>query len=330
MRVLTADDIRSAVPIAAAVDAVADAFAQISTGRAAVPLRVPIGQAEHESHTFFMPALLSGGEGSPPALGLKVVSVFPHNAPRHGLPTIHALVALFDPGTGRPLAVMDGRYLTALRTGAASGAATRALAREGSRTLALFGAGAQAPFQVTAVCAVRPIERVLVVNRGRERAEQLCKALAEQGVRAELVVAASAREALREADVVCCATSSPTPLFDDADVRPGTHINGVGSFTPAMAEVPVATVARARVVVDQLAAAWSEAGDLIDARAAGALDESRTDELGAVIAGAAPGRRDDAEVTFFKSVGNAVQDLAVGRLALDAAARLGLGSEVAL
>jgi ornithine cyclodeaminase len=329
MRILSADDIRRAVPVADAVDAVADAFAQLSTGRADVPLRVPIGQAQHESHTFFMPALLAGGERSAPALGMKVVSVFPHNAARHGLPTIHALVTLFDPGTGRPLAVMDGRYLTALRTGAASGAATRALAREDSRVLALFGAGAQAPFQVLAVCAVRPIERVLVVNRSRERAEQLCAALAGQGIQADLLVTPAAA-ALAEADVVCCATSAATPVFDDADIRPGTHINGVGSFTPQMAEVPAATIGRARVVVDQRAAAWSEAGDLLAARAAGLLDEARTDELGAVIAGIAPGRRAADEITFFKSVGNAVQDLAVGQLALDAATRLGLGSEVEL
>lgn len=330
MRILSADDVRQAVPVAAAVDAVADAFAQLSTGRADVPLRIPIGQEQHDSHTFFMPALLSGtGDGSSAALGLKVVSVFPHNAARHNLPTIHALIALFEPATGRPLAVLDGRYLTALRTGAASGAATRHLARADAQTLAIFGAGGQAPFQVLAVCAVRPITRILIVNRGRERAEQLRATLEAAGLQAEVQIA-DARTALAEADVVCCATSSATPIFDDADLRAGTHINGVGSFTPQMVEVPSATLARARVFVDQQAAAWSEGGDLIAAKAAGLLDESRTTELGAVIAGLAPGRRDPAEITFFKSVGNAVQDLAVAQLALAGAQRLGLGTEVSL
>jgi ornithine cyclodeaminase len=329
MRVLSAEDVRRAVSVEAAVDAVAAAFMQLSTGRATVPLRVPIAQAPHDAHTFFMPALLAGDRQSDPALGLKVVSVFPHNAEHHGLPTIHALVALFDPATGQALAVMDGRYLTALRTGAASGAATRALARPDARTLAMFGAGAQALFQVLAVCAVRPIERVLIVNRSRERADQLCERLREHGLRAELAVVA-AGEALRAADVVCCATSSPTPVFDDGDLRPGTHINGVGSFTPAMVEVPPATTGRARVVVDQREAAWSEGGDLIAARAAGLLDETRTGELGAVLAGAAPGRTSAEQVTFFKSVGNAVQDLAVAALALQAATRLGIGTEVKL
>ncbi|MBK9940835.1 MAG: ornithine cyclodeaminase [Kouleothrix sp.] len=326
MLVLSAADVRRAAPMPAAIDAVAGAFAQLSAGQATVPLRVSIGQPGHDSHTFFMPALLAQSG----ALGLKVVSVFPHNQQRHGLPSIHALVVLIDAATGVPLAAMDGGYLTALRTGAASGAATRALARPAARVLAMFGAGAQAPGQVQAVCAVRPIERVLIVNRGRARAEQLIATLAELGVAAACAVAESAGAALAEADIVCCATSAATPLFDDADLRAGTHINAVGAFTPALAEVPPATIARAYVVVDQHAAALAEAGDLIQAHAAGALDMGRVVELGTILAGAAPGRADDQQITCFKSVGNAVQDLAVGQLVLAEAQRLGLGVEIAL
>jgi ornithine cyclodeaminase len=225
---------------------------------------------------------------------------------------------------------MDGTYLTALRTGAASGAATRVLARPDARVLALFGAGAQAPCQAQAVCAVRPIERIWIVNRSRERAEALRTALIDQGTQADVRLADSAASALAEADVICCATRAPAPLFADANVRPGTHINGVGSYTPELAEVPPETVARARVVVDQRAAAWAEAGDVIQARRAGLLDEGQVVELGEVIAGQAAGRADDAQITFFKSVGNAVQDVAVGQLALAEARRLGLGVEVAL
>jgi ornithine cyclodeaminase len=325
MRILSADDVRRAVPMPAAIDAVAAAFAQLSAGHANVPLRTPIAQERLQSHTFFMPAHLAQSN----ALGMKVVSVFPQNA-QHGMPVIHALVVVLDAETGRPLAAMDGTYLTALRTGAASGVATQALARADAHVLALFGAGAQAPGQVAAVCAVRPIKRVLIVNRTRERAEALIATLQAQGVQAEVQITTSAAAALREADVVCCATSATTPLFDDHDVRPGTHINGVGSFTPAMAEVPVATVGRARVFVDQRAAAWSEAGDLINARAAHVLTEDGTTEIGAVLAGMATGRTDPQEITFFKSVGNAVQDVAVAQRALAAAERMGLGVEVAL
>jgi ornithine cyclodeaminase len=326
MLILSADDVRQAAPMPAAIDAVAEAFVQLSTQRATVPLRVPISQPQLDAHTFFMPAHLAQSN----ALGLKVVSVFPHNAARHGLPSIHALVVLLDAETGRPIAAMDGTYLTALRTGAASGAATRALARPDAHVLALFGAGAQAPTQVQAVCAVRPIEQIWIVNRTRERAEALIALLRTRGIQAALQIAPSAAAALSEADVVCCATTASSPLFDDADLRPGMHINGVGSFTPHMAEVPVATVARARVVVDQRAAAWAEAGDLIQARDAGALDERGVVELGEVIDGRSPGRTDAEEITFFKSVGNAVQDVAVAQLVMAEAAKLGLGTEVAL
>ena len=151
-----------------------------------------------------------------------------------------------------------------------------------------------------------------------------------EGIQAEIRLAEIASAALAEADVICCATRAATPLFADADLRPGTHINGVGSYTHELAEVPPATVGRARVVVDQRAAAWAEAGDLIQARDAGLLDAANIVELGEVLAGQAAGRSDAAQITFFKSVGNAVQDMAVGQTALAEARRLGLGVEVAL
>jgi ornithine cyclodeaminase len=326
MRILSADDVRRAVTMPAAIDAVASAFVQLSTGRATVPLRAHLQQRTHESHTFVMPALLEESSG----LGLKVVSVFPHNAARHNLPVIHALVVVLNAATGQPAAVLDGSYLTALRTGAASGAATRALARPDARVLAIIGAGVQAYHQVEAVCAVRPIERVIIVNRSRERAERLAAMLRERAIAPHIDIAASSVEALTQADVVCCATSSPTPVFDDASLRPGVHINGIGSFTPQMVEVPPETVGRAYVVVDQQTAAWAEAGDLQHARGLGLLDESQTVELGAVIAGIVPARTSDDQITFFKSVGNAVQDIAVAQLALREAERLSLGIDVDL
>lgn len=327
MRVLSADDVRAAVPMADAINAVEAAFVRLSTGQADVPLRVHLATPERQAISFVMPARLAGSD---PALGLKVVSVFPQNKAR-GEPTIYALVALLDPATGRPLALLDGTYLTALRTGAASGVATRHLAREDARVLALFGAGAQALPQALAVCAVRPIERIWLVNRTRDHAQLLAARMRGAGMQQDLRIAPSVEQALAEADVICTATASPTPLFDDALLRPGTHINGVGSFRPDMAEIPPATVARARVVVDQRAAAWAEAGDLIQPRAAGLIDESHVAaELGEVAAGQVPGRRDPTEITFFKSVGNAVQDVAVAALAVERAAARGLGTPVAL
>jgi ornithine cyclodeaminase len=327
MRLLSAADVRRAAPMAAAIDAVEAAFIALSAGRAKVPLRAHIETPERGATSFFMPARIAGPE---PALGLKVVSVFPENRAR-GEPSIYALVTLLDPETGRPVAVLDGTYLTALRTGAASGVATRHMARPDARVLALFGAGGQALHQALAVCAVRPIERIWLVNRTPERAELLAERLREAGLAQEILVAAGAREALAEADVVCAATSSPTPLFEDGWLRPGAHMNGVGSFKPSMAELPAATVARSRVVVDQRRAAWAEAGDLVQAREAGLIDEGHlAGELGEVAAGRAVGRAGPEELTLFKSVGNAAQDLAVGALALARAAELGLGVEVDL
>lgn len=325
MRVLSGADVRAAVTMPAAIDAVAQAFARLSTGRAEVPLRAHIATPEQQGISFFMPARIAGE-----ALGLKVVSVFPHNIGR-GEPTIYALVTLLDPATGRPLAVLDGTYLTALRTGAASGVATQYMARPEARTLAIFGVGAQAMPQIQAVCAVRPIDNIWIVNRTRDRAALLAARLRGEGFKGDVRIAATPAQALAEADVICTATSAPTPLFNDADVRPGTHINGVGSYKPTMAEVPPATVARARLIVDQREAAWAEAGDLVQARDAGLIDASHVaGELGEVVAGTVVGRADEREITFFKSVGNAVQDLAVAGLVLTRATELNLGVEVAL
>ncbi|MEI7771067.1 MAG: ornithine cyclodeaminase [Chloroflexales bacterium] len=329
MRVLSGDDVRRAVPMGAAIDVVETAFARLSDGSAVVPLRMHLETPERDAVSLFMPARIAGGASA--ALGIKVVSVFPQNARNHAEPTIYALVSLFDPETGRPLAVIDGTYLTALRTGAASGVATRHMARADAHRLAVFGAGTQALPQILAVCAVRPIDTVWIVNRSRDRAALLAARLRGEGYRGDVLIAPSAAQALANADVVCTATSSATPLFCDADLRPGTHINAVGAYTPTMAEVPGETVARARLIVDQLAAAWAEAGELVQARAAGLIDASHVaGEIGAVVTGAIPGRTAEDQITMFKSVGNAVQDLAVGALALSHAEGRGLGVEVSL
>jgi ornithine cyclodeaminase len=329
MRVLSGDDVRRAVPMSAAIDAVEAAFARLSAGSAVVPLRAHLETPEHDGVSLFMPARIAGGTSA--ALGIKVVSIFPHNARDHAAPAIHALVSLFDPETGRPIAVIDGTYLTALRTGAASGVATRHMARPDAHRLAIFGAGAQALPQILAVCAVRPITTVWIVNRSRDRAALLAARLRGEGYQGDVLIAPSPAQALAEADVVCTATSSLTPLFYDADLRPGTHINAVGAYKPTMAEVPGETVARARLIVDQLAAAWAESGELVQARDAGLIDASHVaGEIGAVVSGGLAGRTSADQITMFKSVGNAVQDLAVGALALSHAEGRGLGVEVSL
>ena len=304
IRILTAADVRSALSMADAIEATRTAFAQLSSGEAVVPVRTQLS-ATHGT-TLLMPAYLPVDRG----LGAKLVSVFPGN-PAFGLPTVTALVALLDAETGRPIALLDGTYLTALRTGAASGVAADILALPAVETMALFGAGVQARTQLLAACTVRYIRRAWVYDRNSDRAARLVAEMAgSEGIPADLRVAASPAEALREAGLVATATTSNVPVFADGDLLPGTHISAVGAFTPQMQEVPSETVARARVFVDQRTAALAEAGDLIVPIQEGRLDPARLVEIGEVINGQATGRESAEQVTLFKSVGNAVQDIA--------------------
>jgi len=325
---LTQIDIRLLVSMERAIELVKVAFADLSAGRATAPIRSAIEVEPGSATTLVMPAYVPAAA----ALGVKVVSVFAGN-PARGLPRIRSIVCLIDPDTGTPLAIMDGAYLTALRTGAVSGAATDLLARPDARTLTVIGAGAQAEMQAVAVAAVRPIQRIVVVARSQTRLDQFQAKMAENwpAISGIIETTTGVPEAVRAADVICAATTSKTPVFDDADVQPGTHINGVGSFTPSMQEIPAETVSRSIVVVDHLQAAREEAGDLIVPLASGIITEGHfARELGQLVSGDVTGRRLPADITFFKSVGNAVQDMAVGRYAYDEALRLGAGHEFSL
>ena len=266
-----------------------------------------------------------GGACEGGALGAKLVSFFPGNAAR-GLPVTPGLVVLLSPDTGEPLALVDGTFLTAWRTGAASGAATDLLAPPGAAVAAVFGAGAQARTQVMAIDTVRALEEIRIYSRTPSSLESFVDGL-QAATRATLRAADSPRAAVVDADVICTATTSKTPVFAGADLKPGAHVNGVGSFTPAMQEVDVETVRRARIFVDSLASAAAEPGDLLNAIAAGVTAPAQWTELGAVVAGADPGRG-DRELTFFKSVGLAVQDVAAGAAVLERAALLGLGRTI--
>ena len=328
LRILSGADVRRATTMAEAIRAVREAYVQLSAGRAVVPLRTPVPVEEREGVTLFMPAYLTDSD----ALGAKIVSVFPGNLAQ-GLPTIHAVVVVVEARTGRPLALMDGTYLTALRTGAASGVATDLLARRDARVAAIFGAGAQARTQLEAVCTVREIEKVWVYDTVPEAAEAYATAMKNQGrpIPADVSAARSPAQAVADADVICTATTSNKPVFDDASLKPGVHINGIGSYTPEMQEIPTATVARARVVVDSRSASLAEAGDLIIPLNQGLITSSDVHgEIGEVAGGQITGRESDKEVTFFKSVGVAVQDIAVADLILRRATELGLGVEVEL
>ncbi|MBU0705095.1 MAG: hypothetical protein KKC18_14655 [Chloroflexi bacterium] len=325
MRILSGQDIRQALPMRQAIEVMKSAFAQLSAGQADVPLRTALDVPRHSGVTLFMPGYLAADD----QMAVKIVSVFYDN-PAKGLPLIHALVVVVDATTGAPVAVMDGTYLTALRTGAASGAATDLLARQDARTVAIFGAGAQGRTQLEAVCAVRSIEEAWVYDALGEQAQVYAAEMSER-LALPVRVAETPAEAVRQADVICTATTSSSPVFDDADVRPGTHINAVGAYTPQMQEIPAETVLRAKVVIDHHEASLAEAGDLLIPMQQGLMTREHIyAELGEIAAGRKPGRETEEEITLFKSVGVAVQDVAAAAAVLATARRLGLGIEVAL
>lgn len=325
IRILSREDVRRALPMRQAIEVMKGAFAQLSSGQADLPLRTALDVPDHNGVTLFMPAYLSADD----QMGVKIVSVFNDN-PAKGLPLIHALVVVVDATTGEPAAVMDGTYLTALRTGAASGAATDLLARPDARVVAVFGAGTQGRTQLEAVCAVRSIEAAWVHDVAPEQASAYAAEMSQR-LSLPVNVAKTPAEALGLADVICTATTSSSPVFDDADVQPGAHINAIGAYTPQMQEIPASTVLRAKVVIDHHEASMAEAGDLLIPLQQGMITKNHIyAELGEIVAGRKPGRETPEEVTFFKSVGVAVQDVAAAGAVLEVAQRLGLGTEAAM
>ncbi len=324
--ILTADDVRTALPMPAAIDAMRKAFGLLAAGEADVPLRTAIPIPKHDAAALFMPAYLHVGN----RLGAKIVSVFPNN-PDLELPTIHAVVILINAATGQPEALLEGTTLTAIRTGAASGLATDLLARANAATLAILGSGVQARTQLEAICCVRKIEQAWVYSPNRNHAEQFVADMAGQNnVPASITVASSAHDAAWQAEIICAATTSATPVIGPADVRPGTHVNGIGSYTSAMREIDPEVVKRSRVVVDQRQAALAEAGEVIACIQDGSLKEGDLIELGEVVRGTQPGRTSAEQITFFKSVGLAAQDVTAAQQALTAALQKKLGVVVNL
>jgi ornithine cyclodeaminase len=301
-----ADAVAGAVSMGELLDAVEGAYRDVAAGRDRSPARSRVALGDGD--LLLMPGLRDGSSGA----SVKLVTVMPSNVAR-GLPTIHAVVVWLDAATGRPLALLDGAAITAMRTGAASGVATRLLARADASTLAVIGAGAQAAWQVRAVAAARPIRRLLVFARDSASRAAFADRMAGE-LAIEAVPVESAAEAVGAADVVCCATTSSEPVFSAEDVRPGTHVNGIGAFRLGMVELPPELFARAAVVaVDSLEAARAEAGDLMAAVAAGSVTEQHLTEIGTIDADWAAGRPPDA-ITLFKSVGLAIQDVAATEL----------------
>jgi ornithine cyclodeaminase len=300
----SAEQVHAALDYPALIEELRQAFAK----GASVPLRHAHKVSEHENaRLLLMPAWREGE-----ALGVKIVTAFPGNAAR-GAATVAATYVLLDGSTGHPLALIDGEALTLRRTAAASALASSYLSRPESATLLVIGTGKLAPYMAAAHAAVRQFTRVLVWGRAADKVRALAKRLAAQGLNA--IAVTDLRQALAEADVVTCATTAALPIVHGADVRPGTHVDLVGGFTPTMREADDELVAMASVFVDTYLGALAEGGDVVEPIRAGVL--ARSDiraELAELCRGEKPGRESVGEITLFKSVGTALEDLAAAAL----------------
>jgi len=276
------------------IPVIAQALAALSAGGVVQPVRAVLPVAPHRGFFAVMPAYADGG-----ALGAKLVTFYPQNV---GIHTHHAVIVLFKPETGEPLALMDGRLITEMRTAAASAVATQLLARADASVLAILGSGVQARSHLAALRLVRSFKEVRVWSPRNAPAF---------AVRHGVTAVATAADAVRGADVVVVAASATTPILLGRWLSPGTHVNAIGATRPDWRELDDDLVATARIFVDSREAALRESGDVIAAR-------SEVTEIGAVVAGVDPGRRSAQEITLFKSVGVAVEDVAAAALVLRA------------
>jgi len=308
--VLSQGEVRRLLDLDELLDALATAFGEVSAGRTSVPPRV--AARTPDGLLGVMPGYLPGA-----GLESKLVSVFPHNHDR-GLPSHQALIALFDEETGSALALMDGTHITAFRTAAASALSARLLARPDSRVMAILGAGVQGRHHLDAMRRVGDFHEIRVASRNHDHAEALASTISCARAMTDF------EQAVRGADVVCCCTDASEPVIAHEWLRPGAHVTSVGA-SPQGPELDADTVRKGRLFVEsRVAFSPPPAGS---AELAG-LDPASATELGEVVAGTAPGRESDEQVTVYKSMGHAAEDAAAARLVYDRAVREGAGRRV--
>ncbi|HEY3246682.1 MAG TPA: ornithine cyclodeaminase family protein [bacterium] len=322
--ILLETDVAALLAMERAIGLMEDALRAYSSGEVEQPVRLALEAAPHRGLLALMPAYVTTRE----ALGAKAVTFYPGNADRN-LPTHMAVVLLWDSATGELLAIMDGRLITEVRTAAVSAAATKALARPEARVLALLGAGVQARSHLEALRVVRPIKEVRVWSRTPERMEEFARAAASIGV--EVRAVPSAAEAVHGADIICTVTSATEPVLRGEWISAGAHINAVGAPRPTWRELDTAAVSRARVFVDSRAGALAESGDLLLPMREGAIEETHiVGEIGEVFAGAISGRTGPKDVTLFKSLGMAVEDVVTAHDLYLRAREKGVGRDIEL
>jgi ornithine cyclodeaminase len=326
---LSREQILSFFTMRDAIEADKKAFVLHTQGKAQVPLRINLETEDKSGQCMFMPAYVGGLNMA----GVKMVSFFPGNAQK-GIPVVPATVALIDGTTGLVTAILEGTTLTQVRTAAISGAATELLSNPDSSVGTLFGTGGQGPAQLEALMTVRPLKeiRIFDVDPGRlasfvEKNQPLADRFGTK-----LVAAKSSDEAVEGSDVITTVTTSRKPTFDGDRIKPGCHVNGVGSYTHEMREIPVELLRRAgRIFVDNREAVLAEAGDFIIPMREGLFSSDRlAGELGELILGQVPGRTSRDEITVMKTVGFATLDIVAAAAIVEKAKTLGIGTEVAL
>jgi len=326
MKILVLDSrqIRELLPMTECIELMADALSALARGEVYQPLRTIIRPPEAHGLLGLMPAYRAGEQG---AFGLKAICVFPEN-PAKGKDAHQGAVMLFSRETGELLALMNASEITAIRTAAVSAVATRLLAREDAQQLAIIGAGVQARTHLAALAAVRTIKHARIACRNIEHAEELARELQPQ-FSFPIEPVQTNEEAVRDADVVVTATSSPEPILRREWLKEGAHVNAVGSSIPTTRELDTQTMADAALFVDRRESTVNEAGDFLFPQREGAIgpDHIRA-EIGELLIGAAEGRRSDDELTVFKSLGLAVEDLAAAALCVERARPRGVGAEV--
>jgi len=319
---LNRDDVANVLDMKDCMDVVENAFAELANGTAVLPLRSNISPPDGLS--LYMPAYLKQMK----ALACKVVTVYKNNPAKYNLPVVIGKVLLQDPETGDVSCIMDGGYLTAVRTGAASGVATKYLAKEKvGQTAGIFGTGVQASMQLWAVSVARKINKTLIYDINEAAASNFKEKMSAK-LNMEIDIVNTPEEVLA-ADIICTATSSPTPVFDGNSVKEGTHINGIGSHTPNARELDEVIIKRSKFIGDSKEACFSEAGDIIIPVNDKVIPESHFyAELGEIITGKIVGRKNDSEITIFKSNGLAIQDAATAKLIYDKALEKNIGQKV--
>ncbi len=323
-KLLSKSDVVRVLQMNDAIDIMERAFSDLSNESAVMPQRTPIVVPDHSGLALFMPAYLKGMG----ALGAKTVTVYKDNPSKYQVPTILGTISLLDERTGAPVALMDGGFLTGMRTGAVAGLATRILARQDASVHTVFGTGGMARAQAWAIDCARDIEKLVLFSIDpMEQREAFAQSL-QDIIKCEIVQADDPQQAVGVADIVTLITSAKDPIVEGAWFRPGTHINGIGSHAPTMRELDATTIERSKVVCDLVEACKSEAGDFMIPVEAGQWSwEKCHGSLGDIVTGKLSGRENDQEITLFKSVGLAIQDISAAHHVFTKANELGVGTD---